>query len=341
MRIKLAYFFRHPNPIYFSIEKLFSGISNTIGTKYPEEFEVANYYAPFPSKLKSLLKNISFAKKNQVYINHVTGDVQYSLLGFSRKNINILTVHDCVPLRNSKKSSLRYWFIKWLWFDWPIKKADCVTVISDNTREELLHFTHCDPQKIRVIGNFVDSAFQYSSTGFNEDFPRILFIGTTPNKNLDRLIESLAGLKIKLDIIGFLSTEQLLKLKEHKIDFEQSTGLSEIALITKYQQCDILAFPSTYEGFGLPILEAQATGKPVLTSNIPPMNEVAGQGACLIDCFDVASIKNGLLKIIHDAAYREVIIQQGLENVKKYSLENVAGQYVQLYKELIQIKQRG
>ena len=335
---KLVFFYRHPNPIYFSIEKLFGEIGGWISQKHGSSFQVEKREMPEPSKLKTVLKNIGFTKKQQGAINHITGDVHYALLGCSRKQINVLTIHDCVPLKDGHKSKARYWFIKKLWYDWPVRKADLVTVISDNTKKELIGFTQCPPEKIRVIGNFVNPVFQYAPSVFNSACPRILFIGTTPNKNLNRLIEGVQGLHVVLDIVGLLSAEQIEQLKKAKIQFEQSSGLSQEALVAKYQQCDILAFPSTYEGFGLPIVEAQATGRPLLSSNLSPMREVAGEGACLIDPYDSDSIRSGLIKIINDHLYRESIIKSGLDNAKKFTLESVAQQYVELYQELLQTK---
>ncbi|MBS1665956.1 MAG: glycosyltransferase family 4 protein [Bacteroidetes bacterium] len=335
---QLVYFYRHPNPIYFSIEKLFGQIGEWISKKQGSSFQVDKRDMPFASKLKTVLKNIGYTKKQQGHINHITGDVHYAMLGCSKKHINLLTIHDCVPLQDGSGSRARYWFIKKLWYDWPVQKADMVTVISDNTKKELIRYTHCPPEKIRVIGNFVDPGFQFAPFVFNESCPRILFIGSTPNKNLNRLIESLQGLNVVLDIVGLLSGEQIKRLKKANIRYEQSSGLSQEALVAKYQQCDILAFPSTYEGFGLPIVEAQATGRPLLSSNLSPMREVAGEGACLIDPYDPDSIRSGLIKIINDPVYRESIIKNGLENAKKFTLDSVAQQYVELYQELLQTK---
>jgi glycosyltransferase involved in cell wall biosynthesis len=293
---------------------------------------------PSPSNLNTIFKNISFTRQKQADINHITGDVHYAVLGCSKKNINVLTIHDCVTLYRYAKTNPRYWLIKWIWYDLPIKKADMVTVISENTRRDLLRFTNCNPQKLRVIGNFVDPGFQQSSYHFKEEKTHILFIGTTENKNLDRLIEALDGLDVLLDIVGILSESQIVRLKSHRIEYTQSIGLTKEALQAKYRDCDLLAFPSTYEGFGLPIIEAQASGRPILTSKLSPMQEVAGDGACLVDPYDSLSIRKGLQQIIQNHSYRENIIKAGLENVKRFSLAHVTTQYVDLYRELLEKK---
>jgi glycosyltransferase involved in cell wall biosynthesis len=100
----------------------------------------------------------------------------------------------------------------------------------------------------------------------------------------------------------------------------------------------MLVFPSVYEGFGLPIMEAQLTGRPVLTSNLSPMKEVAGKGAMLTDPYDPQSIRAGIIKIIDDDVFREQMVQDGFENVKRFDPDIVAGQYASLYEELIEKK---
>jgi glycosyltransferase involved in cell wall biosynthesis len=102
-----------------------------------------------------------------------------------------------------------------------------------------------------------------------------------------------------------------------------------------YIDCDLLAFASTYEGFGLPILEAQLTGRPVLTSNLSPMKEVAGTGAVLVDPYDLQSIRLGLLKIIQDSELRGRIVEAGFENVQRFNPDAVAKKYTALYEELM------
>jgi len=122
-------------------------------------------------------------------------------------------------------------------------------------------------------------------------------------------------------------------LQKNNIDYETSVHISEEELIQKYIDADIVAFVSTYEGFGMPILEAQTVGRPVLTSNISPMFEVAGEdGACFVDPYSVEDIRHGFKKMIADESVRREIIAFGLENIKKYDPSHVAEMYSSLYK---------
>jgi len=84
----------------------------------------------------------------------------------------------------------------------------------------------------------------------------------------------------------------------------------------------------------MPILEAQAVGRPVITSNILSMPEVAGDAACLVDPFDVSAIREGILKIIQDGSYREELIRKGQMNIRRFDPEKIALQYLDLYKKV-------
>lgn len=288
-----------------------------------------SYYLPlYSSGIGNIFRNIKAIRKIRTDIIHVTGDVHYAVMGvWGRKTV--LTVHDCVFMnqtRGIKRTVLYHLFLKW-----PVKKANVVVAISDFTRKEIIRYTGCNPEKVIVIPNPVDEHICHIPGEFNKEAPVLLFIGTTPNKNLDRTIEAISGLDCRLDIVGPLQNAQKEKLASCNITYTSSTGLTHAQLADKYAACDIVLFPSTFEGFGLPILEGQKAGRIVITSNLSPMKEVGGEGVLLVNPYDADSIRNGVKKAIHEKSYRQWIIEKGFENIKQYDARVIAKRYSELY----------
>jgi glycosyltransferase involved in cell wall biosynthesis len=324
----LILFYRKPVPHFFSIEKIFDAIALTL----PKELNVQKRYLPHhTSSVKKIMLNMMFAKKQKADVYHVTGDVHYAVMALP-KNRTILTIHDCVFLY--QYSGVKRWFFHNLLLKWPVKHCRVITTISEQTKRDIIKFSGCNPDKIRVINNPLTEAVYFQPKPFSRELPILLFLGSTPNKNLQRVIEAIKEIPCVLDIVGIIPEEQEKKLREYNIRFNQSSRLSEKELAEKYCSCDLLLFPTLFEGFGLPIIEAQKAGRPVLTSGLSPMQEVAAGAACLVNPEDVKSIKEGILKIINDEGYREQLVKDGFENIKRFEPQAIAQQYYSLYKEV-------
>lgn len=261
---------------------------------------------------------------------HVTGDVYYAIL-LSRQRF-IATIHDIGVL--SEVSRLKKWIIKFFWFDIPAKKAKKLIFVSNHARNDFLTRVKAEISKTRVIYNPLPEGFQYLPRTFNTQNPVILHLGTKTNKNLIRLCEALNGIPCTLIVVGKLNEFQTKSLEENKIDFKNKFNVSDEEIKDLYLSSDMLCFVSTHEGFGMPIIEAQAIGRPVITSNISSMPEIAGTGACLVDPYDVMEIRRSVLKVIRDGNYREELIKSGLENVKRFDPNVIAGQYLEVYTEV-------
>jgi glycosyltransferase involved in cell wall biosynthesis len=328
LSINVSFFYRKYRSGAYSIESLFDNITielNKSGTFISQKVEV-------PS-MRSVLKNCLFALHHQSQINHITGDIHYVALGLPRKT-TVLTIHDCVFLTRFSKWTIKYWLFKWLWYKWPIQSAAVVTVISEKTKREVLSLTDADPSKIRIIPNCYDPRFLFSPKEFNAKCPRILQIGTKSNKNIARLAPALKGIPCELHIIGEVEQKDEALLKVNKINYIVHTALKFEDLREQYELCDMVVFASTYEGFGLPILEASAVGRPLVTSCISPMNEIAGDAACKVNPYNIFDIRRGILRVIEDANYRENLVSLSERIREEYSIDRILTRYVEIYKEL-------
>lgn len=329
--MQVTYFQRKPRPRAnnFSIERMFEGVRREL----PADLDARVCIAPFYSN--GVLRRIAIAWhawRNQGQINHVTGDTNFTALALPGKR-TVLTNLDCGYIVCNR--GLRRWLLGLFWLKLPVRHVAAVTTISEQVKQEIIRFTDCAPEKIHVIPIAVNPEFVPSPKPFNAVKPRILNIGTAANKNLSRLIEAVAGLACTLVIVGPIGDDVRRRLHAADIEYENHVDLTADGLLQQYQACDIVAFASLYEGFGMPILEAQAVGRPLITSDRPPMAEIAAEGARLVDPTDSASIRSALDHIVADASFRSALIARGFENVKQYQPAAIALQYLGIYETVL------
>jgi glycosyltransferase involved in cell wall biosynthesis len=139
---------------------------------------------------------------------------------------------------------------------------------------------------------------------------------------------------MRLCIVGDPGEAARREAAERGIDIDVHTDVDLGTLTRLYSDCDLVFFASTYEGFGLPILEAQAVGRAVITSNICSMPEVAGAGARLVDPFDAQQIRAAISEIREDTEYRDGLIEAGFQNIKRFSPAKAAEGYLRVYRSL-------
>lgn len=309
----------------YSVERLFGDIQTSLSDVFSCERLTVRHFSKGLFRRLLICFEVFF---KQAKVNLITGDISFVAL-FLPKKSSILVILDCGFLYETKGVSR--WLQELLWARLPVKRAGYVIAISDATKSDVVKITGCNPDKIKVIPCFIEEHYSKSEKVFPATIPPVLLqVGQAANKNLIRIAQAIEGMNVHLCIIGELTKDVHDLLQGLSIDYAIHTNLTKAEMLKKYIESDVLVFPSTYEGFGLPILEAQTVGRVVVTSNITCMPWVAGEGACLVDPYSVTSIRDGIERVINDCRFREMLIERGYENVLRFERSTIVGQYESL-----------
>jgi glycosyltransferase involved in cell wall biosynthesis len=318
---------RKESPGYYSIERLFENLTPFLSKR----FEIRVVRVPCHSRGPlRCVRNLIFTARLRADVVHVTGDIHYCALAIRRRRC-VLTIHDLCSLNRLKGVRKRVFSV--FWYSLPLRWAPHVTAISEQTRKQLESEFPAVAGKLQLVPNCVDEAFRHERRPAREDTdrPQVLQVGTAANKNLERVAKAASGLPLHLRIIGPVSSAQRALLRSMDLAWASAEHLSAEELMMEYWQSDILIFASTYEGFGLPIVEAQAIGLPVITSNLEPMTETAGDGALLVDPYDECDIRAALKQLLCSPDLARRLRHQGSRNVRRFDAAVVADQYADIY----------
>lgn len=225
-------------------------------------------------------------------------------------------------------------------------KAREIITISDSTKKDLIQFLKLDEKKINVIYPGI-TKFDKIASFLPADLKAqsyILAVGTIePRKNLNNLFKAYhllpENLKTKYPLavvgaVGWGTQELFEEIKKSKDKIIFLGYQSDEVLAKLYQEAKVFVYPSFYEGFGFPIIEAMQFGAPVITSNISSMPEAAGEAAILINPENVLELTNSIQKIINDDKLASSLSQRGLEQTKKFSWEMSAISTIKIFKKL-------
>jgi glycosyltransferase involved in cell wall biosynthesis len=324
----VVHFHRKPGPDHHSLERVFA----TVREHLPSDIEAVPAYCPRPSTgILNRIINILWARRHQGDVNHITGDVHYLTLGLDRKR-TILTIADCVSLHYS--TGIRHWLLWLFWYWLPVKLSARITAISQFTKGELLRHLDIDPGLVDVIHCPVPPAYEPTSRSARNDRPVILQVGTNRNKNLERVAEALNGVPCVLNVVGPLSKSQQQILESNGISYRNHVRVTDEELRHLYEACDVVVFASLYEGFGLPIVEAQAMGRPVVTSTRCSMPEVSGAGAHLVDPTNHTAVRHAVLQILQNSRQMHELVLKGIENARRFDADTVATRYAACYRSM-------
>ncbi|WP_457564936.1 glycosyltransferase family 4 protein [Caminibacter sp.] len=255
-------------------------------------------------------------------------------VAFFNKN-QIITVHDIIPLHFKKLHKKQYHYFKYI-LPLALKNAKGIITVSKHTKEQLIEYYNLDESKIKVIYNGIKQV----------DFKKvpkknyILYVGrASETKNIKGIIKSFClskkrfKIKEKLYLVGVKREDIKEDILCKDIKFLGYVSDEELEII--YQEAKVFLFPSFYEGFGYPVLEAMGYGVPVVTSKLSSLPEVVGDCAVLVNPYDIEEIAKELFKLLSDATLQEELAQKGLNRAKEFTWQKSAKAHLKVLKELL------
>lgn len=304
----------------------------------------------FPQQLKGL----------QADIFHIVDHANSHLLRVLDPTRTVVTCHDLMLLKlvagEIPWHGQRPWVADTA-FRWSVShlpRARAILCDSESTKRDVVRLIGCDPERLQVVylgihqefRRILDSAVSTEARKrFGFRWPiTILHVGkSTFYKNLEGMIEALSLLpaewrnKVHLVKVGLDFTppqRDLIRRRglNERVHFLGQLSLGDLVLL--YNVVDLVLFPSLYEGFGWPPVEAMACGTPVVCSDRGSLKEVVGDAAVIVDPETPKSIANGVEKVLSDGMLRETLIARGLKQAKKYNWANTAGQVLEVYQKI-------
>lgn len=274
-------------------------------------------------------------------------------LKWSKKPIKkIVTIHDLIFLRFPNYYSLFDRKIHFWKFKNAAEKADLVIAISEQTKKDIIRFLKVPENKIKVVYQGCHQFFKESQSEevfsavkqkFNLPERFILNVGTIEErKNLLNLVKAIDGTKIPLVIIG-RKTKYFKKVEKYIVRnklqnqtyFLENVSMQELAAI--YKLADIFVYPSFFEGFGIPVIEALFSGTAVITSNLSSLPEAGGKNSVYIDPANHEDIRAKILFLWNNESERKRRVEKGLEFVQKFNDENIATELMKTYRQVLKL----
>jgi glycosyltransferase involved in cell wall biosynthesis len=269
---------------------------------------------------------------------------------------SVVTIHDTIHLTLPQYLPNRMAYVYAKASMWAAaRRSDRILTVSEASKRDIVRLLDVRADKVVVVYNAIDERFWLEPAQDDVDRVRerfqldgrfILYVGNIkPHKNLVRLIEAFHELRrgdleaLKLVIIGDeISKFPALRRAVHQYKLHKHVRflgyLPDATLAVLYRLAAVFAFPSLYEGFGLPPLEAMASGTPVVTSNVSSLPEVAGDAAVLVDPYDTGSIVDGLRRVLTDPALAAELRCKGLARARAFSWEQSVAKTCDLYHEI-------
>ena len=263
----------------------------------------------------------------------------------------VVTIHDLIKHQSRGSTTttrlpLFYWlkYIAYLFVFWlAVKRAKKIIVPSQTVKKELLKRYRLPPEKVVVIYEGVSKEFIIHDSRFKIRKPFVIYTGSLyPHKNIERLIKAVLLIEVPLKIV--CSRNVFSKRLEEKVRLLEAENLVEFLgfipdkkLVSLYHQAIALVQPSLMEGFDLTVVEAMASGLPVIISDIPVHREIAGKAAVYFNPGDVNQMTEKIKLVIKDKKLRNNLIKKGLEKSKRYSWQKMAKETLKIYQSCLDL----
>ena len=325
---------------YYSMKRNASDMPGPAGNGFHKTvLRVPDEEFPLRTKFLNQIVLPNFFKKNKIDIFHRPNGYN---MPESRKVFKVLTVHDLRTLTIGDKK----WSQKIEHYHETLSKLDVCVVVSECTKRDMLEHFQIDEKKIKIVYLAADERFKPASeekiselrNKYNLKERFLLSVGSVPRKNIDGIIKGFAGSSAKKDFILVLGCNQDIEtytqLAKSLNVFEKIRILPTLTdddMISMYSACHCFVFPSLYEGFGLPILEAMQCEAPVITANMSSCPEVAADAALLIDPRNPQEISYAIDQICGNEPLRQELIRKGSIRCKEFSWKKYGVEIKKIY----------